>query len=63
MSRLCPDCHATIWNEGAHAEACPGPLEFVGYQCARCLEVGLRGERLCPCGGLRHPVYGIKAKS
>ena len=60
MTRLCPDCHQQILNEGAHYEACPGPMVFAGYQCDRCLATTKRGELHCPCGGKRWPTYMVK---
>ena len=63
MTRLCPDCHQQIINEGAHAESCPGPMVFTGkYQCENwsCVSrYSLQGGR-CSCGSRRMPLYRVK---
>ena len=60
MTRLCPVCHQQILNEGAHAEACPGPMVFAGWQCSRCLATVWHGELYCACGGKKWPTYRVK---
>ena len=39
VTRLCGECGEPVINEGAHAEACSGPVGFeqVEFQCGRCL--------------------------
>jgi hypothetical protein len=51
---FCPDCGEPVHNRGAHAEACPGRLEFAGYyRCSCCHQEGRRQGHFCPCGGER----------